>query len=89
MSNKKIMVKLENLINKTLESETSSFVIHKLKETMDISSLGINSFLFIKLVVAIEKEFDFEFENEQLLVNNFRYIGDIVKYIQSHISAID
>lgn len=56
--------------------------ISTIKPDDDLSSFGVNSVSFIKLVVAVEEEFGFEFDDEQLDFNNFRTINGIVEYIK-------
>lgn len=46
-----------------------------------LNDLGINSIDFIRIIVTLEDEFDFEFENEMLLYESFSDINSIVKYI--------
>lgn len=42
--------------------------------TNDFTDLGVNSLSFIKLVVAIEEEFDVEFEDSQI---NYELFGTV------------
>lgn len=68
-------------------------VLHIIKDNLskDISvkpenllqDLEINSITFIKIVVALESEFDFEFEDEKLLFAAFPCVKDIIDYIIS------
>ncbi len=48
----------------------------------DLGALGVNSLIFIKIVVAIEEEFSFEFDDENLDYNNFKTLNSIVEYIK-------
>ena len=48
--------------------------------------IQINSIAFISLVVAIEGEYDIEFDDEMLLVSKFNTISDIGKYVLEKIS---
>lgn len=47
----------------------------------ELSEIGISSFEFIKIIVMIEVEFGFEFEDDKLAANNFVTIRDLVEYI--------
>ncbi|WP_018753424.1 phosphopantetheine-binding protein [Paenibacillus sanguinis] len=47
-----------------------------------LTSIGLNSVSFIKLVVAIENQFDFEFEDEDLNYEVFQTLQDIANYIE-------
>ncbi len=55
----------------------------RLDETL--AAFGLNSVEFVKLVVMLEKEFGFEFDNEHLDFAKFSTIRDIVDYIESKI----
>ncbi|NMM54557.1 acyl carrier protein [Paenibacillus aquistagni] len=47
----------------------------------DLSSLGINSLTFIKLVIATEMEFGVSWSDEDLDFRNFSTINQIMNYI--------
>lgn len=47
----------------------------------DLSSLGINSLTFIKLVIATEMEFGVSWDDEDLDFRNFSTINQIMNYI--------
>ena len=47
-----------------------------------IENLLINSISFIKLIVCLEEEFNFQFEDEALNKNYFSTIEDIFKYVE-------
>lgn len=51
--------------------------------TTRLSELGLNSLLFIKIVVRLEVEFDVDFEDESMDITTFIFMNDIVKYIES------
>lgn len=46
-----------------------------------LQGLDINSITFIQIIVALESEFDFEFEDEKLLFTEYPTIKDMVDYI--------
>ena len=48
--------------------------------------IQVNSIAFISLVVAIEGEYDFEFDDEMLLIGKFNTISDIAKYIREKVA---
>lgn len=48
-----------------------------------LSELGLNSLLFIKIVVRLEVEFDVDFDDESMDIMMFVVIDDIVKHIQN------
>jgi len=53
--------------------------------TMDASTsnIGLDSIAFIKIVVLLESEFDIEFEDDMLSINEFPTIKTIFEYIES------
>lgn len=46
-----------------------------------LSDLTFDSIKFIKIVVAIEREFDFEFDDEHLLFAQFPTVKSIIEYV--------
>jgi len=49
----------------------------------DLSTLGVNSMTFIKLVVAMEMEFGVSWDDEDLELSNFLTVNNIIEYIQA------
>lgn len=49
---------------------------------LTISEVGINSVIYIRLIVAIEDKFEIEVEDEKLMVGSFKYIRDIRDYLK-------
>lgn len=52
----------------------------------DLKSVGINSLNFIKLIIAIENEFDIEFEDEYLDYNQYSSLKQLAEYVDKLIS---
>lgn len=50
---------------------------------MLLPDLEVNSLLFIKIIVGIEKEFDIEVEDEFMSNNSNITFGDLTKYLKS------
>lgn len=46
---------------------------------------GVNSITFIKIVVALEDEFGFEFDDEMLLLTVFPTIKSIIEYVETKV----
>jgi len=46
------------------------------------SSAGLDSMIFIKIVVALETEFEFEFDDEKLLITEFPTVRSMVEYVE-------
>jgi len=51
-----------------------------------ITNIGINSISFIKLVVSIESEFGFEFDDEYLDYKRISTLRSMAKYVEDRIS---
>ena len=51
----------------------------------DLTDIGLNSISYIKLVVLLEKEFDFEFNDNELNVEKYKTISSVVNAIESHL----
>lgn len=47
----------------------------------DLRVLGFNSISFIKMVVALENEFDFEFEGANLDLDGFTTLGEFRRMV--------
>jgi acyl carrier protein len=56
-----------------------------IKSDDDLLSVGINSVSFIKVVVGIEEEFQFEFDESALNVKNLGSIQALINYINSKV----
>lgn len=53
----------------------------------DFLSRGLGSLAFIKIILALESEFNFEFEEEMLIPTKFSTIGDMVNYSMRMIAS--
>ncbi len=51
----------------------------------DFRGLGVNSLNFIKIVVAIEEEFDIVFDDAQINYELFGNVKDIVKIVEKEV----
>lgn len=82
-----MLEEIQGRLIKVMKETLGDFVegISTIKPDDDLSSFGVNSVNFIKLVVAVEEEFGFEFDDEQLDFNNFKTINGIVEYIKEWI----
>ena len=47
-----------------------------------LEDLGIDSLRFVEIVVEIESRFEFQFDDEMLLMKEFPKISSIIKYIK-------
>jgi acyl carrier protein len=55
----------------------------------DLLSLGINSIMFIKIVVDLEKEFNIEFDDEMLDVQKFISLETLYEYIDKQCQQVN
>ena len=53
---------------------------------MDFNSIVLDSITFIEIVVAFECEFNFEFDDEMLLITKFPTIKSMVEYVEAKAS---
>ncbi|KAF6582687.1 MULTISPECIES: phosphopantetheine-binding protein [Paenibacillus] len=74
-----IRKKVIKLITDNLETEN---VKKNVINEDDLSQMGINSIVFIQLVVALENEFGIEFEVEALDYKKFTSLDLICSYIE-------
>ncbi len=51
----------------------------------EFSGAGVDSITFITVVVALEDEFNFEFDDEMLLITAFPTIKSVIEYVESKI----
>lgn len=74
-------------IKKIIQNElSSSNIIIELNDNLD--DLGVNSVEFIKIVVSIESAFDFEFDDEMLLITKFPTVRSMVEYVESKVNQL-
>lgn len=52
--------------------------------TVNLADIGLNSFGFVKLVVELEKQFDNQIEDDDLILANFNSIQKIADYIDKY-----
>lgn len=72
-----IQNKVLDIIIQNLADQASSCV------SIDSDFSEVDSITFIKIVVALESEFDFEFDDEMLLITNFPTVKSMVEYVMS------
>ena len=51
-----------------------------------LGKAGVDSITFVTLVVALEGEFNFEWDDEMLLITAFSTIRSMVEYVESRVS---
>jgi len=60
---------------------------NKIALETEFVNIEINSIIFIKIVVALEEAFDFEFDDEKLLIAEFPTVKSIVEYVEAKIDC--
>ncbi|MFR1757636.1 MAG: phosphopantetheine-binding protein [Eisenbergiella sp.] len=58
------------------------FIDDESLENEKLNDLGINSLIFIRIIVEIEEKFDFEFDDEDLDFEKFTYLSDVCNYVE-------
>jgi len=53
---------------------------------MDTGLLNVDSITFIKIIVALEEAFDFEFDDEMLLITKFPTVESMMLYVKTKVS---
>lgn len=57
-------------------------MINEIHDTSNLEDYGLDSQTSIQLISAIETEFDFEFQDTDLIEDNFKSISTIIKCIE-------
>lgn len=73
-----IRLKLNEMLKETSELKD---VVDEIDDENDLASIGINSIGFVKLIVKIEGEFGFQFDDEYLDYTKFKTVNDLVLYV--------
>lgn len=79
MEKKEIFNKVAEEIKKLLKDQDVD-----LQMTSVIQEIGLNSIDFIKLLVFIEDEFEFEFDDEDLMMDKYVIIEDVIDIIHDN-----
>lgn len=77
-----VEMKIREIVSKNIEL---SLPIEKISNIDDLTTLGMDSISVIKVIVAIESEYGFEFADEDLNIDNFRTINNLVSYVEARI----
>jgi len=79
---------LTDIQTKILEVIFSSFedtVTNQTSLDDRFSDIGLDSITFIKMIIDIENEFEFEFDDEMLTIRKYPFIRTMVEYVESKI----
>ena len=70
--------KIFEIIKKNIANE-------KMDILANLTDLGINSITFVKILIAIENEYDFEFDDDDLNFENFKTVSTLAKYVEDRL----
>lgn len=75
-------VGLKTSFQKVLKDALGMDVIGKFGYETDLRETGVNSLTFIKAIVAIENEFEFEFLDDELDMSQYENFQDLIDFIE-------
>ncbi|WP_341282692.1 phosphopantetheine-binding protein [Paenibacillus sp. FSL H8-0537] len=75
--------------NEILQKNIELLTIDESVLQSDLETVGLNSISFVKLIVALENEFDVEFENEILIIDHFATLGQFKESVQKLVERQD
>ena len=81
-----VEMKVRTIIKENLELLNDVFTIGK---DEDLSVYGMDSVSAIKVIVAIEQEFEFEFNDEDLGVDSVRTVQKNLDYIKAKLLILN
>ena len=66
------------------------FEIGELSDNINLNTtfdeIELDSIEFITIIVEVETNYEIEFDDENMLINNYRSIGDFVEYVKKKIT---
>jgi len=79
-----IEIKLRKILKNTIDSK---FDLSKISNKKNLKKVGMNSISFIKFITEIENEFNFEFEDDDLIFDKFDNLKKFVTYIKNRLNS--
>jgi acyl carrier protein len=85
------------MLQNEIENKLKSIIAENVPMQMPLEQIGLESNLFslgmdsiniLKVIVGIETEFGFMFEDEDLNADNFRDLNNIITYIERRIENV-
>ena len=73
-----IQKKLREIIKEIISSPE---LVDNIGPYDELTSIGINSISFVKIMVAIEQEYGIEVDDDDLDINKFKNLDGLVNYI--------
>lgn len=74
---------LEVLQNKILEIKNTVVALTE-EDFIDFRGAGLNSIELMTIIVYLEEHFDFESEDEELNLERFTYVKDIINLVEHY-----
>lgn len=71
-----------DFLQKVLMKYGEDLVEISVEDTLE--DLGINSLAFIRIIIEIEEKYGFEFDDEDLNYQKFKYVKDVIEYIEKN-----
>lgn len=78
--NEKIIKKLYGILE-SVEKEFIYVPIKDIKIKDDLYTVGIDSLNVVKIILALEEEFDIEFDDDDINIENFRNLKSIEQLV--------
>ena len=85
INNKQELSKIQERAIDVILSNVSEKITGSISLETEFNSVGLDSITFIKTVVALETEFDFEFDDEKLLITEFPTVRSMIEYVESKV----
>ncbi|MCR2023743.1 acyl carrier protein [Blautia pseudococcoides] len=74
---------MNNIIEKKFyELISEELKVENISKETELESLGLDSITYIKLIVAMEKTFEIEFDDDDLNMYNFKTVSDLLNKIE-------
>lgn len=74
---------ITSIISSVSGAEESSIA-----EEAVLREIGINSIMFIEIIVKIEQKLEFEFDNDDLAIEHIKTVRDLFKLVEKNITRI-
>lgn len=81
-----IVERIENTISNILNIEPEK--IREISRDETLNRIGVDSVNFIEVVISLEDEFNVEFEDDELLLQNLNTINKLTNIIKQKLSLI-
>lgn len=72
----------EKIVNAIKEVMGTNDVDESLLKNGNFNDIGINSIVFIQIVVRLESIFDIEIDSDHLITDNYKTVFDFIDYIE-------